>query len=92
MPQGLQVWDASGVLIVDTSTLVYKEISIPTVTASGSVTVAVPAGATLVAIPTVDYAQASTNAAPEVSISGGTVSYNYVGTTGYQSKIRLVLL
>lgn len=35
MPQGLQVWDAAGNLILDTSTLVWKEFSVATVTADG---------------------------------------------------------
>lgn len=71
MPQGLQVWDAAGNLVLDTSTKVLKRGSQITFTASTTTdqTVPVPSGATYAAISAVP-----TTSGGDASLISGEVS------------------
>lgn len=72
MPQGLQVWDESGVLVLDTSTITGKSlVDLGEVTGSGSTSISVPSGTTAV----VSTVGGSQDYVPQVSLSGGTISW-----------------
>jgi len=73
MPQGLQIWDASGNLIFDTNTLAPRILtSVAIGTTNGSQSVTIPAGNNVIAEPR--------DSSVSATVSGGTVSWNW-GTT-----------
>ena len=83
MPAGFQTWDASGNLIVDTTTLLGRIIgSVSIVGTSGSITDARFANGTPFAFPVMGYSNAfsafsldASRSAPAVSFSGTTLNW-----------------
>lgn len=91
MPQGIQVWDASGNLIVDTSTYVLKGvIDLGTVETPGSANI--PEITETGAIPILSVAMDATAVPPAVSISGSTVSWDRVDERSFRAGLRVVLV
>lgn len=99
MPQGLQVWDASGNLIVDTSTFVLKEISINTnVTASNTsdnfIPVTLPAGAVPAPSALVTNSGGSNDGPPDVEwdAANSRIKYRFGSTGSRQADIKMLLV
>ena len=79
MPQGLQVWDDSGNLIVDTATRLGRILGVTTISASsGTVVNSGFSGGTpfWIAIP---LATGDVEHGPDISVSGTTLTYNFNG-------------
>ena len=75
MPQGLQVKDDAGNIIIDTSTYTVKAlIDLGEVTSSGSTTITIPPGTTAV----VSVDSVSADYPPNVTVSGSTVSWGFL--------------
>lgn len=75
MPSGLQVWDDTGTIIIDTSTNTIKAlIDLGEVTSAGSTTISIPAGTT----PVVSIDSVASNYPPNVTVSGSTVSWGFL--------------
>lgn len=93
MPAGLQVMDASGAIVVDTTTVVLKEIVASTVTASTtslqSIPVTIPSGATLIAAP---QKAAVNNNGVEMGTSGSNLTYRFNNADGLSRKMYGMLL
>lgn len=81
MPQGLQVWDASGNIIIDTSTFILKEIATVSVNSgtSSSGSVSLPSG-----IPAILGVSTEGSSGTQVgtSYNTGTNSLDYQGYAG----------
>ncbi len=90
MGEGVQLFDSAGSLLVDTSTFLVKTgiLDIGTVTSNGSINIAAIQALGGVVIPVVD---AGTYAvAPNVSISGSTLSWNARSSlAGINARIRV---
>jgi hypothetical protein len=90
MPSGLQVWDANGVLIVDTSTLLPRAVNIGAVSDNGSVTIPMLTSSTVVAVPVVDT---TSGFPPDVTINNqGTVTWTRKNGRDFNSKLSVMLL
>lgn len=79
MPQGLQIFDASGNIVLDISDRVYRLLTVADITtaATGSITVPGIANGTPIIVP-VRYTESKK--APTLTTTGTGVSWNY-GTT-----------
>ena len=94
MPQGLQIWDASGTLILDTSTYVLKELAVviapSTTTSTQYLTTYIPPSSTIVG-GTVRAADGST--APielpdlTIDIANSRLAYKFENTSGGNARI-----
>lgn len=94
MPQGLQVWDANGVLIVDTSSYVLKtgNINIGTVTSPGSYDLSALLGAGAQPLPIVQN-NTRESPAPLVQISGNSLTWNYqAGSSSFNANLSVMLV
>ena len=92
MPQGLQVWDAAGNLIVDTSTRIYKEFEIVDVTADGDIDIPAVDGATPTVVATTKYAPGSgAQVQVEVDPADAKVRWKFNGGSGVE-RVRVALL
>jgi hypothetical protein len=94
MPQGLQVWDASGTLIIDTSTYVLKSIS--TIVAPANTTAlqqatVVAGGATNIIVASAAFQGGSApQDAVAVNYNAATnkVQYQFKSTGSYSARIN----
>jgi hypothetical protein len=91
MPTGLQIFDPTGQLLLDTSTLVPRlALDIGEVTASGGVSIpAVNQGAIPVVIVTPSGSQ---QVAPAINISGPTITWSKVGGYNMRAELAVMLL
>lgn len=89
MGQGLQVWNAAGALIIDTSSFVVKTgiVDVGTVTAAGSTDISAIQALGGTITPIVDSGGYSM--APDVTISGSTLSWAARGGASFSARIRV---
>ncbi len=90
MAQGLQVWDASGLLIVDTSTLLPRSVEIGQVTAAGSASIVPIQQGMSVGVPVV--VSDTGVPPPEVTLVGATLSWAPRGDQGMNARLTVMLL
>ena len=94
MASGLQVFDGNGTLVIDTSTMVLKELVLTTLDGSTaqSGSVAIPAfpQTNIIPVSTVNYNQSSqgANANPVYDAANRVIKYNLGGN--YQSDLRIL--
>lgn len=90
MPQGLQVFDESGTIIVDSNTFTIKTfLDIGEVTANGSTSISIPAGTT----PVVTVDSGVTDYTPNVSLSGGSLTWSKpAGTSSMRGRVLVDLV
>lgn len=91
MPQGLQVFDSGGTLVVDTSTYILKEFAVYNVPLDGSNSYVslppLPPASTVIA--NVNTAGAAYEATVDVDVSLGRINYKTVDTfDGRYGEIR----
>lgn len=94
MPQGLQVWDASGTLIIDTSTYVLKEIVAAIVPANTTATqflsTTLPPASTVIGA----TVRAATGSSPvdlpevQIDIANSRLQYKFESASGGNARIN----
>ena len=102
MPQGLQVWDQWGNLVVDTSTFILKDLKIVTVTNSNTATNSIPVNipANTVVVPSSSGVSSSANSSggsyndlPDVSYSSGNLNYTWSAGGGTkEARVGILLV
>ena len=94
MPQGLQVWDASGTLLIDTSTYVLKEIVAAIVVANTTATqflaTTLPPATTIIGATVRAPSGASPSDLPEVIIDvpNNRLQYKFESASGGNARIN----
>jgi hypothetical protein len=94
MPQGLQVWDAAGNLLVDTSTFVLKELVVATVNGSNTsnnyVATAIPANTTVIPSAFFMSSSSAVGTLPEVELEtvNSRIRYRFESASGADVEIR----
>lgn len=81
MPQGLEIWDANGNKVFDTSSRLGKVVGVITVTTwgSGSVTVDPGLGSIFTAIQSLDFLPRTGS---QITITGNTINWSYQSARG----------
>lgn len=91
MPQGLQVWDASGTLIVDTSVSVLRDFVTTSVsdttTATQTVAITPPAATTAVITNAFITTGADNDLPPETNYNSSTGNLEYKWNSATSSKV-----
>lgn len=90
MPAGLQVWDANGLLIVDTSMMVPRSVLIGEVTGDGSASIVPIAQGSSVGVPIV--VPLDNTKPPEATLDGATLRWRGNGGGSYKARISVALL
>lgn len=91
MPQGLQVFDNTGTLVIDTSTLVLREYvsQVVSSSANGSVTIAPPANTTVFATAKLETADPNAKI-PELDLQPTKIDYKFTpGGNTYNTTVKL---
>lgn len=93
MPQGLQIWDASGNLVLDISSRVYKTLAIASVTENTNTTVTTSNIGNTGTIFVEDLTADEDTAAPVITaINSGSVDIGWAGgNSGSASKTIVIL-
>lgn len=99
MPQGLQVWDATGTMIVDTSTFILKDVGTAVVentsTSTAYVSITVPPASTILVQTQADMTNTVVGGAGDVptvltDLANNRVSYKFEATGS--SRMRVTAL
>jgi hypothetical protein len=95
MPQGLQVWDGSGNLMLDTTTYVLKSFAVTVVSANAAtgqfdVAPMVPSASVVKAYSDIDSSLPNTGTSPIVTYDSGNkkINYQFTKTGNYNVVIR----
>lgn len=94
MPQGLQVWDASGTLLIDTSTYVLKEIVAAIVPASSTavqyLATTVPASSTVIGAAVKASSGTAPDELPDIQIdtANNRLQYKFESASGGNARIN----
>lgn len=95
MPQGLQVWNASGQILLDLTDRVFKSVIVETVTETGTDNIphtGADGSSSIVAVPLADGTGESAPL-PSISVGGGNVTVTWGGDgrgSGYSRDILIV--
>lgn len=91
MGQGLQVWDASGTLVVDTSVSVLRDFVVTSVsdttTATQTISIAPPANTTAVITNSFITTGSDSDIPPETNYNGGTGNLEYKWNSATSAKV-----
>jgi len=90
MPAGLQVWDASGLLVVDTSMMLPRSVYIGEVSSAGSASIIPIARGESIGVPMIT--PVGGEATPEVTLNGSTLSWKASGQRGFRAELTVCLL
>ncbi|MDP3458508.1 MAG: hypothetical protein Q8S09_04455 [Hyphomonas sp.] len=93
MPQGLQVWDASGALILDVTSRVYKILASQTINEGTNTTVSIPAVDASASIVAVDALADEEAGRPVITgVGSGTVDIGWSGGVGGTDPRQVVVM